>query len=71
MLAQADTKSKGPFGNRNGRPDKSDGLDPQFAKLKKANSCTERNIKSQEPTTPSQVEHREGTCRAQFQEQEG
>ncbi len=34
MLAQAETKSKATFGNRNGRPDKSDGLDPQFAKLK-------------------------------------
>ncbi len=31
MLAQAETKSKAPFGSRNGRPDKSDGLDPQFA----------------------------------------
>ena len=39
MLVQAETKSKAPFGNRNGRPDKSDGLDPQFANL---NSCTER-----------------------------
>ncbi len=35
MLAQAETKSKVPFGQRNGRPDKSHGLDPQFAKLKK------------------------------------
>jgi hypothetical protein len=35
MLAQTETKRKAPFGNRNGRPDKSDGLDPQFAKLKK------------------------------------
>jgi hypothetical protein len=31
MLAQAETKSKAPLGNRNDRPDKSDGLDPQFA----------------------------------------
>ncbi len=31
MLAQAETRSNAPFGNRNGRPDKSDGLDPQFA----------------------------------------
>ncbi len=30
MLAQAETKSKAPFGNRNGRTDKSYGLDPQF-----------------------------------------
>ncbi len=37
MLAQAESKSKAPFGNRNGRPVKSNGLDPpeQFAKLKK------------------------------------
>ncbi len=35
MLAQDETKSKAPFGNRNGRPDKSNGLDQQFAKLKK------------------------------------
>ena len=31
MLAQAETKSKAPLGNRNDRPDKSGGLDPQFA----------------------------------------
>ncbi len=85
MLAQAETRSKAPFGNHNGRPDKSNGLDPQCAKLKKeltleqreaeegANACTERDIKSQEPTTPSQgdSEHCEGTYRARFQEQEG
>jgi hypothetical protein len=35
MLAQTETKSKAPFGNRNGRTDKSDGLDPQSVKLKK------------------------------------
>jgi hypothetical protein len=35
MLAQADTKSKVPFGNHNGRPDKPDGSDPQFAKFKR------------------------------------
>ncbi len=33
-LAQAENKNKAPFGNSNGRPDKSDGLGPQFAKLK-------------------------------------
>ena len=33
MLAQTETKSKAQFGNHNGRTDKSDGLDPQFAKL--------------------------------------
>jgi hypothetical protein len=35
MLAQTRTKSKVPFGNRNGRQDKSNGSDPQFAKLKR------------------------------------
>jgi hypothetical protein len=35
MLARAETKTKVPFANRNGKPDKSDVLDPQFAKLKK------------------------------------
>ncbi len=35
MLAQTETKSKAPFGNSNGRTDKSDGSDPQFVKLKK------------------------------------
>ncbi len=44
MLAQAETKSKAPFGNRNGRPDKSDGLDPQFAKLKKELTLAQREI---------------------------
>ena len=33
-----------PFGNRNGRPDKSDGLDPQFAKLKKELTLAHREI---------------------------
>jgi hypothetical protein len=31
MLAQTETKSKATFGNRNGRPDKSDGSDLQVA----------------------------------------
>jgi hypothetical protein len=44
MLAQAETKSKAPFGNRNGRPDKSDGLDPQFAKLRKELTLAQREI---------------------------
>jgi hypothetical protein len=44
MLAQAETKSKAPFGSRNGRPDKSDGLDPQFAKLKKELTLAHREI---------------------------
>jgi hypothetical protein len=44
MLALAETKSKAPFGNRNGRPDKSDGLDPQFAKLKRELTLAHREI---------------------------
>ncbi len=44
MLAQAETKSKAPFGSRNGRTDKSDGLDPQFAKLKKDPALALREI---------------------------
>ncbi len=50
MLAQAETKSKVPFGNRNGQPNKSDGLDPQYAKLKKELTLAQReisNLKSQ------------------------
>ncbi len=37
VLAQAssDTKTKIPFANRNGKPDKSDGSDKQVAKIKK------------------------------------
>ncbi len=44
MLAQAKTKSKAPFGSRNGRTDKSNGLDPQFAKLKKDLALALRKI---------------------------
>jgi hypothetical protein len=44
MLAQAETKSKPPSGNRNDRPDKSDALDPQFAKLKKELTLAQREI---------------------------
>jgi hypothetical protein len=44
MLAQTETKSKVPFGNRNGRPDKSDGQDPEFAKLKKDLTLAQREI---------------------------
>ncbi len=44
MLAQTETKSKGQFGNRDGRADKSDGLDPQFNKLKKDLSLALREI---------------------------
>jgi hypothetical protein len=44
MLAQTETKSKGQFGNRNGRTDKSCGLDPQFNKLKKDLSLAHREI---------------------------
>jgi hypothetical protein len=35
MLAQAETKTKVPFANRNGKQDKSNGSDPQVAKIKK------------------------------------
>ncbi len=44
MLDQAETKSKAPFGNRNGRQDMSDGLDPQFAKLKEELTLAQREI---------------------------
>ena len=44
MLAQAEIKSKVPFGQRNGRPDKSDGLDQQFAKLKKKLTLAQREV---------------------------
>jgi hypothetical protein len=44
MLAQAETKTKKPFGNLNGRTDKSDGLDPEFAKLEKDLSLALREI---------------------------
>ncbi len=47
MLAQTETKSKASLGNRKGRPDKSDGLDPQYAKaakLKKDLSLALREI---------------------------
>jgi hypothetical protein len=44
MLAQTETKSKAPFGNCNGRTDKSDGLVPQFTKLKKNLSLALREI---------------------------
>ncbi len=43
-LAQAETQSKVPIGNRNGRPDKSDGSVPQFAKLKKESTLAQREI---------------------------
>ena len=35
MLAQAETKTKVPFANRNGKQDKSDGSDTQVAKINK------------------------------------
>jgi hypothetical protein len=35
MLAQAETKTKVSFENCNGKPDKSDGSDPQVAEIKK------------------------------------
>ncbi len=44
MLAQTETKSKVPFGSCNGRQDKSDGSDLQFAKLKKESTLAQREI---------------------------
>ena len=44
MLAQTETKSKAPFGNRNGRPDKSNGLDPQLADSEKELTLAQREI---------------------------
>ncbi len=44
MLAQTETKRKAPFGNSNGRPDKSYGLDTQIAKLKKELTLAQREI---------------------------
>ncbi len=44
MLAQTETKSKAPFGNRNDRTDRSDGLDPQLTKLKKHLSLALREV---------------------------
>ncbi len=44
MLAQTETKSKASLGGRNGRTDKSDGSDPQQAKLKKELSLALREI---------------------------
>ncbi len=46
MLAQAETRSKAPFGHSNGRPDKSDGFNQQFqvAKLKKELTLVQREI---------------------------
>jgi hypothetical protein len=35
MLAQEKTKTKVPIANRDDRPDKSDGSDTQFVKIKK------------------------------------
>ncbi len=46
MLAQTETKSKTSFGNRIGRANKSDGLDPRFVKLKKELSLALREISS-------------------------
>ncbi len=44
VLAQTETKSNVPFGNRNGRLDESNGSDPQFAKLKKELNLAQREI---------------------------
>jgi hypothetical protein len=44
MLAQGETETKAPFANRNGKPDRSYGLDPQFAKIKKELFLAQREI---------------------------
>ncbi len=44
MLAQAETKTKVPFANRNGKPDKSDGSDTQIAKIKNELTLAQREI---------------------------
>ena len=44
MLAQAEPKSKVPFANHNGRPNNSNGLDSQVAKLKKDIALAQREI---------------------------
>jgi hypothetical protein len=44
MLAQTETKSKVPLGNRNGRQDKSDGSEPHLAKLKKEITLAQREM---------------------------
>jgi hypothetical protein len=44
MLAQAETKTKVPFANRNGKPDKSDASDTQIAKIKKELTLAQREI---------------------------
>jgi hypothetical protein len=44
MLAQAETKTKVQFANRNGKKDKSDGSDTQVAKVKKDLTLQQREI---------------------------
>ncbi len=44
MLAQAETKTKVPFANRNGKQDKSDGSDTQVAKIKQELTLAQREI---------------------------
>jgi hypothetical protein len=44
MLAQVEPKSKVPFANCNGRPNNSDGIDSQVAKLKKDIALAQREI---------------------------
>ncbi len=44
MLAQAETKTKEPFANSNGKPDKSDCSDTQVAKIEKELTLTQTEI---------------------------
>ncbi len=61
MLSQAEAKTKVPFANRTGKRDKSDGLDQQYAKLKKELTLVQReiaNLKNQ----LHQANESKGTC---------
>ncbi len=44
MLAQVETKTKVPFANRDGKPDRSDGSAPKFAKINKELSLAQREM---------------------------
>jgi hypothetical protein len=44
MLAPAETKTKVPFANRDGKQDKSDGSDPRLAKIKKELTLAQKDI---------------------------
>jgi hypothetical protein len=62
-LAQADTKTKVPFADRNGKPDKSDDSDGQVAKLKKDLTYTQKEI-AKLKNQPNQAKQNMATERA-------